>query len=188
MAVNTHNRVESRVAGVTLQGRPHPSSALFIVLLRIVMGGMMLFAGLSKYAAVPGGESFDAYGFLANSDAPGLVGGLYGAMAANATLIEVVNVIIPLTQVLIGIALLTGGLVRLAAFGGALQMIAFYLGGWDGQWLAAFDSTLVYAVVFLALGALAAGRILGADGSIERVEIGGKPLIERYPKMLYVLG
>ena len=188
MATENQNRLESRLGSVTLQGRPHALSALFVVLLRLVMGGMMLFAGLSKYAAVPGGEAFDAYGYLANVDAASPVSGLYGAMASNAALMDVINVVIPATQVLIGIGLIVGGLVRLAAFGGALQMLMFYLGGWEGEWLALFDSTLVYAIVFLALGALAAGRIFGADGYLEQLEVGGQPLTERFPKLRYLLG
>lgn len=188
MAIESQNRLQGRFAGVTLQGRPHPMSALFIVVLRIVMGGMILFAGLGKVAAVPGGKSFDAYGYLAHVDAASPVSGLYGWMAANAALMDVINVLIPATQILIGIALITGGLVRLAAFGGAVQMFAFYLGGWEGEWLALFDSTLVYAMVFLALAALAAGRIAGADRYIEQLEVGGQALIERFPRLRYVLG
>ena len=184
MAVETQNRLESRYGGITLQGRPHALSAFFVVLLRFVMGGMMLFAGIGKYT----GDGFNAGGYLANIDSASPVSGLYGAMAANAALVDVINVIIPATQVLIGIGLIVGGLVRLAALGGALQMIAFYLGGWGGEWLALFDSTLIYAVVFLTLGALAAGRILGADGYIEQMNVGGEPLIERFPKLRYLLG
>ena len=188
MATQNRNRIESRFGGVTLRGQPHSLSPVFIVLLRVLMGGMMLFAGLGKYATISGGEGFNAAGYLANIDSASPVSGLYGWMAASGTLVEVVNVVIPLTQVLIGVALIFGGLVRLAAFGGALQMMAFYLGGIDGDWLALFDSTLIYAVVFLALGAFAAGRILGADGYIEQFEIGGVALVERYPKLGYLLG
>ncbi len=184
----TNNKLESRLGGITLEGQPHALSALFVVMLRVVIGGMILLAGLGKYAAVPGGESFDAYGYLANVDAASPVSGLYGAMAANDVLVATVNVIIPATQVLIGLALITGAFLRLAAFGGALQMVAFYLGGWDGQWLALVDSTLVYAVVFATVAALGAGRILGADRYIEQLQVGGQTLIERFPKLRYVLG
>ncbi len=67
-------------------------------------------------------------------------------------------------------------------------MVAFYLGRWSGDWLALFDSTLIYAVVFLAVAAFGAGRILGADKYIEQLTVGGQPLIERFPKMQYLLG
>lgn len=187
MSTTIQNRLESRYGGLTLEGSPHAMSAWFVVALRLITGGMILFAGLGKFAFVSG-EPFDAAGYLANVDAASPVSGLYAMMAGSAPLMEAVNVIIPVTQVLIGAALVVGAFVRLAAFGGAVQMLAFYLGGWEGNWLAAFDSTLVYMVVFLTLGALAAGRILGADRYIERLEVGGRPLLERFPTLRYLLG
>ncbi len=187
MSTTTQNRLESRLGGVTLEGEPHSLTAWFVVTLRMVMGGMMLFAGLGKYAFISG-DGFNAAGYLANVDAASPVAGIYAAMAANPALMEVVNVTVPLTQVLIGIALIAGAFVRLAALGGAMQMTMFYLGGWEGEWLALFDSTLIYAVVFLAIGAFAAGRILGADRYIERIDVGGQALVERYPKLRYLLG
>ena len=188
MSTTTQNRLESRYAGISLEGHPHALTAWFVVVLRFAMGGMMLFAGLGKFAFISG-EPFDASGFLLHGvDPASPVSGLYAAMAGNAVLLEVINVVIPVTQVLIGVALIAGAFVRLAALGGAIQMIAFYLGGWEGQWLALFDSTLIYAVVFLALGALAAGRIAGLDRYIEQIEVGGEPITERYPKLRYLLG
>lgn len=188
MTTRTQNRLQSRFGGLTLEGYPHPLSAWFVVLLRVVMGGMILFAGLGKYAVVPGGEAFDAWGYLANRPDTSPVAGLYGMMAESALLVDVINVIIPATQVLIGLALIVGVFVRLAALGGALQMSAFYLGGWEGLGLGVFDSTLIYAVVFLALGAFAAGRIMGLDRHIEQIEIGGEALVERWPALRYILG
>ncbi|GAB3036881.1 DoxX family protein [Natronobiforma cellulositropha] len=188
MSTTTQNRLESRYAGITLEGDPHALTAWFVVVLRVVMGGMMLFAGLGKFAFVSG-EGFDATGYLVHGvDAASPVSGLYAAMAGNAALLEIINVTIPVTQVLIGVALLVGGFVRLAALGGALQMFAFYLGGWEGQLLALFDSTLIYAVVFLALAAIGAGRILGADRYLERLEVGGQTLLERFPALRYLMG
>ncbi len=188
MSTQTPNRLQSRYAGITLEGTAHPLSAWFVVALRLVLGGMILFAGLGKFAAVPGGEAFNAAGYLGNVDAASPVAGLYGAMAASPMLMDVINVIIPVTQVLIGLALIVGVFVRLAALGGAMQMGAFYLGGWEGEWLALFDSTLVYAILFLALGAFAAGRILGADRYIEQLDFGGQPLTDRFPALRYILG
>ncbi|NUE03829.1 DoxX family membrane protein [Halorubraceae archaeon YAN] len=187
MSTKATNKFESSLAGITLEGEPHSLSAWFVVTLRLVMGGMILFAGLDKFAFVSG-EAFNASGYLANVDPASPVSGLFGAMAASPALMELINVIVPVTQVLIGVALIFGGFVRLAALGGALQMSMFYLGGWEGDILAAFDSTLIYAIVFLAIGAFAAGRILGADKYIEQVEIGGEPLIEKYPRARYFLG
>ncbi|WP_235920736.1 DoxX family protein, partial [Natronorubrum halalkaliphilum] len=156
--------------------------------LRFLLGGMILFAGLGKFAFVSG-EAFDASGFLIHGvDPASPVSGLFAAMAGNAALLEVINVVVPVTQVLIGVALIFGGFLRLAALGGAIQMMMFYLGGWEGDVLAAFDSTLIYAVLFLALAAFGAGRILGADRYIENLRVGGERLVEKYPKLRYILG
>ncbi|MCU4743720.1 DoxX family protein [Natronoglomus mannanivorans] len=185
MSTNTRNRLESQYAGISLEGTPHALSAWFVVALRFLLGGMMLFAGIGKYT----GEAFDASGFLVHGvDPASPVSGLYATMAGNAALLEVINVVIPLTQVLIGVALIAGGFLRLAALGGALQMVAFYLGGWEGEILALFDSTLIYAALFLGLAAFGAGRILGADRYIEQLKVGGQTLVEKYPKLRYVLG
>lgn len=144
------------------------------------MGGMMLFAGLSKYT----GDGFNAEGYLVHGvDSASPVSALYASMASNSVLLESINIIIPATQVLIGLAILIGVFVRLAAFGGALQMIAFYLGGWEGDILALFDSMLIYAILFLAIGAFAAERIIGLDSYIEELNI-----VQKYPKLKYILG
>ena len=188
MSTTTQNRLEGKIGGITLEGYPHPTSALFVALTRLLLGGMMLFAGLGKLT-IFAGEPFDASGYLVHGvEAVSPVSGLYAAMAANEVVLATINVIIPTTQILIGVALILGAFVRLAALGGAIQMLAFYLGGWEGEWLALFDSTLIYAGVFLLLGALAAGRIAGLDRRIERIEVGGQPLVERYPRLRYILG
>ncbi|ELZ36183.1 DoxX family protein [Halorubrum saccharovorum DSM 1137] len=184
MSTKTTNEFGGEIGGVTLLGKAHSLSALFIVLLRATIGGMILFAGLGKVSQWP----FDAAGYLANVGSASPVSGLYAAMASNAALMEIVNVIVPVTQVLIGVALIAGAFVRLAALGGAMQMTLFYLGGWSGDALALFDSTLVYAIVFLTVAAFGAGRVLGLDAYIERFEVGGQALVEKFPALRYVLG
>ncbi|MEM4780670.1 MAG: DoxX family protein, partial [Halalkalicoccus sp.] len=161
-------------------------SAWFVVALRVVIGGAFLGAGLGKFAVVAG-EPFDASGYLMGAEGP--VAGVFHAMAANPAFMEFANVAVPVTQVLIGIALLTGAFVRLAALGGAVQMSMFYLASWDVAGPLGFvNSDLVYLVVFLAVAAFGAGRILGLDRYIERIEVGGEPLVERHPKLEYLLG
>ncbi|MFW6000518.1 MAG: DoxX family protein [Halorubrum sp.] len=184
MSTETTNEFGGEFGGVTLLGKTHSLSALFIVLLRATIGGMILFAGLGKVTEWP----FDAAGYLANVGSASPVSGLYAAMASNAALMEIVNVVVPVTQVLIGVALIAGAFVRLAALGGAMQMMLFYLGGWSGEALALFESTLVYAIVFLTVAAFGAGRVLGLDAYIERMEVGGQALVEKFPALRYVLG
>ncbi|NGM68159.1 DoxX family membrane protein [Natronolimnobius sp. AArcel1] len=186
MAASSANRLESRYGGVTLEGEPHALSAWFVVGLRVTMGLAFLGAGLGKLT-IFAGEAFDASGYLMGAEGP--LAGVFGAMAANPALIDIINVVVPATQILIGVGLLVGGLVRLAALGGAMQMSMFYLASWDVAGPLGFvNSDFVYLVVFLAIGAFGAGRILGADRYIEQLEVGGQALIERYPKLRYLLG
>ncbi|MXV61678.1 DoxX family membrane protein [Natronorubrum sp. JWXQ-INN-674] len=177
MSTTTKNRLESRLGGVTLEGRPHHLSAWAIVGLRLLMGWVMLSAGWGKLT----GE-FSAYGYLANVDPASPASGLFGAMAESAALMGAIDVIVPVTQVLIGVALIAGVFVRLAAFGAAAQMVMFYFGSWEVAGGLVNDQ-LVYAAVFLTLGALAAGRILGVDRYIEQ-----HPIVERVPQLRYLLG
>ncbi|MDZ5810134.1 DoxX family protein [Halorubrum sp. AD140] len=184
MSTQKTNEFGGEIGGVTLMGKAHSLSALFIVLLRATIGGMILFAGLGKVAEWP----FDAAGYLANIDPASPVSGLYGAMAATPWFVEFANVFVPATQVLIGAALIAGAFVRLAALGGAMQMMLFYLGGWSGDVFALFESTLIYAIVFLTVAAFGAGRVLGLDAYIEKIEVGGQALVEKFPALRYVLG
>jgi thiosulfate dehydrogenase (quinone) large subunit len=177
MQTPTVNRLESRLGGVSLDGQPHQLSVWAVFGLRLVMGWVMLAAGWGKLT----GE-FSAYGYLANVDPASPASGIFGAMAANGSLMAAVDVIVPVTQVLIGVALLAGAFVRLAALGASIQMVMFYFGSWDVAGGLVNDQ-LVYAAVFLALGAFAAGRILGVDRVLE-----SHPVVERYPKLRYLLG
>ena len=177
MQTPTINRLESRLGGVTIDGRPHELGVWAIFGLRLLMGWVMLAAGWSKLVG-----DFSAYGYLANVDPASPASAVFGAMAANGTLMAAVDVIVPVTQVLIGVALLAGAFVRLAALGASIQMVMFYFGSWDVAGGLVNDQ-LVYAAVFLALGALAAGRILGVDRYLE-----SHPIVERYPKLRYLLG
>ncbi|MEY7849184.1 DoxX family protein [Natrarchaeobius sp. A-rgal3] len=177
METNTINRLESRLGGVTIDGRPHQLSAWAVVGLRLVMGWVMLSAGWGKVA----GE-FSAHGYLANVDAASPASGLFALMAESGAMMAAVDVIVPWTQLLIGLALIAGVFVRLAALGAATQMVLFYFGSWDVAGGLVNDQ-LVYAAVFLALGAFAAGRIVGLDRYIE-----AHPIVERFPKLRYLLG
>lgn len=156
--------------------------------LRLVMGLVFLTAGLGKLL----GE-FSAVGYLANVDPASPMAGIYGAMAEIPALVAVIDVAIPWGQLLIGLGLLVGGLVRLAAFFGGLQMVAFYFGNWEMAGaseiaLGFATSDLVYLIAFVAIAALAAGRVYGLDAAIERYEVDGEALVERHPRLRYVLG
>ena len=160
-------------------------SAWFVLALRLTMGYAFLHAGYVKVIET----GWDASGYLANVAATNgnPLAGMFAWMAATPWFVEFVNVAVPWGELLIGLGILVGALARPAAFFGVFVMALFYFGNWEiahGY----VNGDLTYMVVFLAVAALGAGRIVGLDAYIERLEIGGKALVERYPILGYVLG
>jgi len=182
------NSFESTIGGYTVSARAHSLSAWFVLALRLMMGGAFFWAGWSKLSFVAG-EAFDATGYLrfatvANGSP---VADLFVAMSNVPWLMSLANVLVPWGELLIGVALILGAVVRLAAFFGALLMGMFYLGNWDIAH-GVINGDFAYMLVFLAVAAFAAGRIIGLDQLIERYEVGGQALIERFPRLDYILG
>lgn len=159
--------------------------------LRLVMAWVFLQAGLEKLAE--GGWTnlggFSAEGFLVHGVAEANpMKGLYLFFAEFLWLVEPM---VMFGQILIGLALLFGILVRFAAFCGALMMSMFWMGAWQGGLLAGFpvehgyfvDSSLVYVLLLFGLGAWGAGRIVGLDARLERTD-----LVRNNPSLRYLLG
>ncbi len=177
--------LRSTVARFAAEGKLHTLSVWFILALRLMMGLAFFQSGLDK---VLSGE-FSAGGYLQNAPpANGSpVADLFVAMGNTPWFVDFVNVAVPWGEVLIGLGLLFGAVTRLAAFFGAFMMLLFYLGNWDiahGY----INGDFAYMLMFLSVAAFGAGRILGLDQYIEQYEVGGKPLVERYPWTRYLLG
>ena len=180
------NVFQSKIGSLTVTGKAHGLSAWFVLALRLMMGVAFLNAGISKLVAA---EPFSATGYLLHAVPAngGPAVGLFTWMAGNATFIAFVDIAVPFGQIAIGLGLIVGAFVRLAAFFGALMMGMFYLANWDVAH-GMINGDLAYMLVFLAVAAFGAGRILGLDNYIENYEIDGQPLIEKYPKLDYILG
>ena len=177
--------LRSTVGGVSVEGQLHTLSVWFILALRLMMGLAFLQAGLGKLL---GGE-FSAAGYLANAPAANgsPLAGTFVAMSEMPLFMEFVNVAVPWGQLCIGLGLLVGCLTRLAAFWGAFMMMLFYFGNWDVAH-GYINGDFAYMLVFLSVAAFGAGRVLGLDAYIERYDVGGEPLVERYPWTRYLLG
>ncbi len=67
------------------------------------------------------------------------------------------------------------------------MMLLFYFGNWDIAH-GVINGDFAYMLVFLAVAAFGAGRILGLDAWIESYDLGSQTLLERYPRLEYVLG
>jgi thiosulfate dehydrogenase [quinone] large subunit len=178
------NTFESRVAGVTVSGEAHSLSAWFVLALRLMMGLAFTYAGVAKIV-----EPFDARGYLLHATVANgsPLADQFVALAGNDLAMTFVNLAVPWGELFIGLALIVGLLTRLAAFFGAFMMLLFYFGNWDiahGY----INGDFAYMLVFLAVAAFGAGRIVGLDAVVERVEIRGRELIDRYPALGLVLG
>lgn len=178
------NTFQSKIGGLTVTGKAHSLSAWFVLALRLMIGYAFAHAGVAKIV-----EPFDARGYLlfAVPENGGPAVEFLQLFATNDLLLQFVNVAVPWGELAIGLALIFGVLTRFAAFWGAVMMLMFYLGNWDVAH-GVINGDFAYMLVFLAVAAFGAGRILGLDAYIEQYEIGGVPLIEKYPALDYVLG
>ncbi|SNZ12645.1 thiosulfate dehydrogenase [quinone] large subunit [Natronoarchaeum philippinense] len=182
---STEVELRSTIGGFTATGRLHTLSVWFIFALRLMMGIAFFQSGFGKVLA----GNFSAAGYLNNAPAANgsPVAGLFEAMGSSALFVDFVNVAVPWGEVLIGLGLIFGALTRLAAFWGAFMMLLFYLGNWDVAH-GYINGDFAYMLVFLSVAAFGAGRILGIDAYLEQYDVGGQPLVERYPWMRYILG
>ncbi|WP_336025571.1 TQO small subunit DoxD [Halobellus salinisoli] len=142
----------------------------WVAVLRVLTGYWFLHAGITKFAFVSG-EPFSAQGYLANAPAASPIQGFLVWAGQTTWLLEFTNVMIPVGETLIGLGLVVGALVRLASLFGGVLMAFFYLGNasW-GQGLVNGD--LMGLLLFVTVGVLGAGRVLGLDAVIERTKLG----------------
>jgi len=148
-----------------------------IVLLRLTMGWVFVWAGFDKLI-----RGFSAEGFLVNAT-KGPLAGWFQSLGENAAAVDVINPLVVWSQILIGIALIFGVGVRWAAFWGAAQMFMFYIAQFPPEHNPFMEYYLMYVLVLGLLGALGAGRMLGLDGLIERL-----PWVRRVPGGTFLLG
>ncbi len=171
------------------------SRAYGILAFRLITGWYFLYAGLDKvFSFVGSSEPFSAAGFLqlgtagttsatvaegtiVNPTAP-----FWADLAANASLLSIVDVLVPFGQVAIGTALILGLATRFAGAMGFLMMAFFTIAAWD------FAHGLINATSFLGLSALIlgvirAGEVYGLDAIVDE-----QPIVKRAPVLRYVLG
>ncbi|WP_158058775.1 DoxX family protein [Halorussus halophilus] len=182
----TSNTFTSTIGGYTVRGRAHSLSAWFVLSLRLMMGWAFAYSGLTKLLAA---EPFSAGGYLTHVAAANgnPLAGTFAWMGSTPWFVEFANVAVLWGELFIGLGLLVGAFVRLAAFFGAFMMLMFYFGNWSIEH-GVINGDFAYMLVFLAVAAFGAGRILGLDTYIENYEVGGRTLVERYPALEYVLG
>ena len=160
-----------------IESRWHQRGA---ALLRVVVGIIMLWAGLEKAIGTPGG--WTAAGFLKFGTAgtlgwPFVTGtppkdavynplhDFWVGLAGNAGLMQVIDTLVIAGELAIGIALILGVLTRFASIMGALMMFLFFLAAWDFAY-GIVNQDLTYFVVFLAIAGIGAGKYYGLDARL----------------------
>ncbi|MCY3918549.1 MAG: DoxX family protein [Chloroflexi bacterium] len=149
----------------------------FTLLLRLLMGWIFLWAGFDK--AVNG---FTAEGFLLHATS-GPLQGWFVDLGGNAAALSVIDPLVTYGQILMGFALVLGAGTRLTLVFAAIMMFLFYLAQFPPEHDLFVDYYLVYIVVYLMLGALGAGRILGVDRYLEQL-----PWLRAHAWARYLLG
>ena len=168
-----------------------------LVMLRMVLGFGFLYAGLEKVLELKGTGPFSAAGFLAHATAgtiPNMVGHdpatmvhnpthqLWVDLAANTSVVGLVNFLVVFGEIAIGTALILGIATRLAGSLGALMMFLFWIAAWDFS-NGIVNEQFVYGVL-AAVGAYgSAGRVFGLDSLLEKADV-----VRRTPGLRYVLG
>lgn len=150
--------------------------AAVLVSLRVVLGWVLFYAGVTKVLD----PSWTASGYLANAVSPANpFAGLWVALAG----VPMIDVLVQWGLTLTGLGLVLGALVRWNAFWGSFMMLTFWASSLPLEHAILVDEHIVYVVVLASVAALGAGRVAGLDLILEST-----PLVERYPRLRYLLG
>jgi thiosulfate dehydrogenase [quinone] large subunit len=162
-----------------------------MVFMRVTMGWVLLQGGLTKlvtYLNADASDNWTASGFLMHAIPEGNpLMGLWGSFAGS----PIIDMLVMWGLTLTGFGLIIGAAVRWNAFWGAVMMLFFWLASLTGGLLQGLpvahgwvvDDHLIYAILLFGLGAMGAGRILGVDAYIEKMDF-----VERIPALRYLLG
>jgi thiosulfate dehydrogenase [quinone] large subunit len=105
----------------TSEARVSPATLWAIVVMRVLIGWHFLYEGIAKLS----NPSWSAAGYL--SQARGPLAGFFRSLAADASVLEKVNLLNEWGLTLIGLGLIVGCLTRLASASGMLVILLFYL-------------------------------------------------------------
>jgi thiosulfate dehydrogenase (quinone) large subunit len=132
-----------------------------IVLLRLALGWLFLYAGLTKVVD----PSWTAKGFLEHA---GTFSGFYSWLASS-NILPFVDFLNQWGLTIIGAVLILGILVRLSSYLGALMMLLYYFPGltfpYAGEHFLIVDEHIVYIMAFLVLASLSRAYHFSIFGS-----------------------
>jgi len=161
-----------RVSGQQLQNGFQPRSFhIILFILRIVLGGVMLEAGLNKLLS----GDFSISGYVSHGSGP-FANWFAHFVSASTTLSQLVM----WGEILVGVALISGAFLRFGSFWGALMMVLYYLpylppeNGWVSQ-------QIIYMLIFITLMFSGSGYFLGIDRLAKNLE-------KKWPGLRWILG
>lgn len=141
----------------------HGKPKIFIFLLRISLGWIFFYSGLTKILD----KTWSAKGFLLSAKT---FPGLYEWFASEQNILWV-DFLNRWGQLLIGVALLLGIFVGVAGFAGAAMMALYYFPGLEFPYVEhgfLVDEHVIYFLAFFLLIRLRAGRIFGLNSIFGR--------------------
>jgi len=150
---------------------------LFAFIMRIAMGWIFVWSGFDKLLG-----DWTSAGFLVNAT-KGPLEGWFVDLGTNRAAVDVIDGLVIWGQILIGIALILGVVTRFSLFWAGVMMFMFYIAQLPPENNPFLDEHIIYIGVFLLLGALGAGRILGLDALIEKL-----PFVRRIRGVEHFLG
>ncbi len=143
-----------------------------IVLLRVLIGWHFLYEGIAKLMK----SDWSAVGFLSQSK--WIFSGLFKWIAANPTVLNVVNQMNIYGLILIGLGLIMGCFTRIASYAGILLILLYYFCNppfaglfysipMEGSYLIV-NKNLVEAAGLLVVAVTGTGKYLGLDRLISK--------------------
>jgi len=161
----------SLLARLPLALAPLMRVATAAVLLRLFLGGTMLYAGVDKMILDPRFLQEDGVGSIGDTlrlfvTAGGPLAPLVSAVAIGQPLL--IGVVMAGTQLVVGALLLSGSWVRVGALLGALISLSLALTSSWGVSPYYYGNDLPYLVGFLALAAIGDGGVLRAGAPVTR--------------------
>ncbi|MEZ3143835.1 DoxX family membrane protein [Halobaculum sp. MBLA0143] len=150
----------------------------WIAFLRLVTGWWFFHAGVTKL--IEDGLAF-SYGPMYLR---GMTGTALGPIPVwmGENLAPLIQAGVPLGETAIGLGLMVGALVRLAAFFGVFFMTLFWVGN-AGFGHGLVNADLMGLLLFVTTIVFAAGRHYGLDAILERTAF-----VQRRPRLRYLLG
>jgi len=146
--------------------------------LRLIMGWTFFYAGIIK--VIDPEWSVREFLLFAVPEANPF-GSIWVTMANDwAWLLTPLN---QLGLTFIGLGLLTGTLLRLSAFWGAVMMLFYWSAHFPFENSLIFSEHMIYVFLLFGLGAFGAGRIFGIDAKLEQLEI-----VKNNPRLKILMG